>query len=699
MLRSKEMTIARLMSADRTIAAHVTDCHNGGGGRGSSTSDMNDDDIYGLPPAAADAQLEAAIDEANYDDIPAITGLTEIKEGAKYSTILGHFMRCKAMPCNIEHWTYLGDKCYYREAVHKDRKAHNASVWAVVQNSTLYSLENDFGCPVEICRSHWEEEINSTRQVTHRTLLEHYQNDTPWNMDDMYLGNAYIRINQFFGIEYMFHGGFTLTSPTGDGDDTVTLNKSGTITIRRGFTHNFCDVSFDGDVASVETPVYVIVPYTGRIDQLRLFYANIKSLLDQGIALRVVLATHGGAVHTLGATELLRELDIGLVEGELSDGHIIQVVEARGDKHGKFSRAYALQDGLAYAPADALVFFCDVDMTILPQFFDNCRHNVHRNHRVYYPVVYSLYPYGTKVSREHGYWRHGAYGMLCAYKSDIKRNMFWKWKLKKLSGWGMEDVWIRKGFNNHWQISVFHAVEPNLLHRWHPKYCEWGANIAACLGTIFQNMGSHRFLAAIVADKGIDVRTIPYDPAPVIFEDYRNASDPSTGDSDMENGRAPESATDQNKIVAMKAAYERAIMSGEGGLISLLAKEAQDAILGTTSDAASQIVPAAAPRPGTVTAPGQVQPQQPPPQQQPPPPQTDNSQPEQPQPPPSEHLQRHAVAMDGAPPGAPNIAQPDNVQPVQPQAPPEPAQQAATVDENQAPGAPAPESGNEALNN
>ncbi len=666
LLHSKDATIQRLVSADRTIVTRLTDCH-----RASS-------DIYGVPPA--EKPLDSAIDDPNYDDIPAVTGLVEQK---KYTTFFGRFLRCKPVPCNIEHWPYLGDKCYYRHKVHKDRRAHNASIWSIIQSDTLYTLENDFGCPVDICRSHWADELNATRQVTYRTLLEHYQNDTPWNMDDMYLGNAYIRINQFFGLEYMFHGGFTLTTRDSDGDDVVT-NKTGTITIRRGFTHNFCDVSFDGDVAGPSTPVYIIVPYTGRLDQLRLFYTNVKALLDAGVALRVILATHGGAVHTLGAAELLREMDLGLVEGELSDGHVVQVVEARGDKAGKFSRAFALMDGLEYAPSDALVFFCDVDMTIEAQFFANCRHNAQRHHRVYYPVVYSLYPYGTRVSREHGYWRHGAYGMLCAYKSDIKRNLFWKWQIDKLSGWGMEDVWIRKGFNNHWQISVFHAVEPNLLHRWHPKYCEWGANIAACLGTIFQNMGSHRFLAAIVANKGIDVRTVPYDPAPVVFEGYRNKSDPSTGDSDLENGRAPESASDRNKIEAMKMEYERAIMSGEGGLISLFAKEAQEAILGTTSHAASQIVPDAAPRPGTVAAPGQNQP----PHAQP---QGSEPNPAQPQAPPEPPQQ--AVPLHGAPP----VAQ-SNVQPVQPQAPPEPAQQDAPIAE-QAPGAPVPEPANEPMNN
>lgn len=392
----------------------------------------------------------------------------------------------------------------------------------------------------------------------------------------MYTQTKYFRVNHFWGLEYKLHGHFTLTRLDDNGEQ-IQNNKTAAITIRRGFTQKYCDVSLNTDVQAEDIPIYIVVPYTGRVQQLRLFYLNIKELLDQGVALRAIIATHGGPVHMLGAAELLREMQLGFSEGELIDGHVVQVIEASGDRLGNFSRSRALMDGSKYVPADGLMFYCDVDMTIMKGFFDNCRYNAQRNFQVYYPVVYSLYPYGNKVSKEHGYWRKGAFGMVCGYKSDFKKTKTWDRAQRSLTGWGFEDVLLHKEFSNHWQISVFHAVEPNLLHRWHPKYCEFNLHVAACLGTIFQNMGSQQFLASIVADQGIDVRQIRYEPVPVIFNSYKNDSAGST-ERNLEMP-APESATDETKLEELRKMYEDGIRQGKGGLISLFAKEAQETLL------------------------------------------------------------------------------------------------------------------------
>ncbi len=447
---SKSLTIQRLNSADVAISSSSKD------------SRYAKDELYSLPPPENSRVVQKAIDEANYDDTaPEITGMKEVK---KYTSFFGRFLRCKTQPCNFDHWAYLGDKCFYRDTHVKDKHGHNSSIWSLVQEGFYYTFDNDFPCPVDICRQQWEQELKVTRNITKRTLLKHYKHDTPWNMENMCIGNAFTRVNPFWGFEYKFHGFFTLKKTDDNGEETIT-NKTAAITIRRGFTGKYCDVSLNDEVPPATEPVYIIVPYTGRLDQLRIFYQNIRDLIDEGVKLRVILSIHGGAVHVLGASELLRETQIGLAEGELSDGHVVQIIEARGDRNNKFSRAIALMDGLEYAPADALVFYCDVDMTIQKKFFDNCRYNTHRNYQVYYPIVYSLYPYGKRVSKEHGYWRKGAFGMVCGYKSDFLRNAEWKLFAKKLTGWGLEDVLLHRGFNHHWQISVFHAIEPNLMHR------------------------------------------------------------------------------------------------------------------------------------------------------------------------------------------------------------------------------------------
>lgn len=525
---------------------------------------------YGVAPRVNARVLEEVVRAADYDHLdPAVTG---VAGGQRYTTLLGRFSRCGGRSCDVELWPYLGDKCFFRNNDVKDRQAHNASIWSLVQRDVLYMVENDFGCPVEICRRQWKNEMNATEQIVLRALLLHFGNDTPWNTQDMYSANSYVRTNPFWGLEYKINGFFTLTKTLGNGED-VQENKTASITIRRGFTQKFCDVSLNLDIAPPEEPVYIVVPYTGRVEQLRGFYGNIKSLLDEGVSLRVIIATHGGPIHMLGASELLREMQIGLVEGELTDGHIVQVVAVSGDATGNFSRSLALMDGAKYVPAEGLMFYCDVDMTIKKDFFDNCRYNAHRNYQVYYPVVYSLFPYGTTVSKEHGYWRKGAFGMVCGYKSDFRRVKEWDTHSKGLRGWGVEDVLLKKGFNNHWQISVFQAIEPNLLHRYHVKYCEFNAHISACLGTIFQNMGSQQFLAAIVASRGIDVSQIKYEPPPLTFEQPGAVSVDRPKSSDAVNGEG------EAKTNALKQRYEDALATGQIGLLSVFARDAHEAMM------------------------------------------------------------------------------------------------------------------------
>lgn len=503
---------------------------------------------------------------------PAITGLTEAR---KYTTFFGKFVRCKPRPCDIDHWAYLGDKCFYRDDHVKDRAGHNSSIWKLIQNNWYYAEENDFACPVSVCRHQWTKELNLTSQIVLRALQQHYKrfDSTVWNIENMYSGSKYMRVNHFWGLEYKLHGAFTVTKVDKD-DNEIMQDKLATITVRRGFTQKFCDVSVNSDVSSSEAPVYIVVPYTGRIEQLRLFYQNIKDLIDDGVSLRLILATYGGPVHILGACELLRDMQLSITEGELTEGHAVQVVEAGSDSNGNFSRSKALLDGSVYVPAEGLMFYCDVDMIIQEPFFDNCRHNAHRGYQVYYPVVYSLYPYGYKISKEHGYWRKGAFGMVCGYKSDFRRMSSWGRSQNLLAGWGFEDVMLYREFSNHWQISIFHAVEPNLLHRWHPKYCEFNKHIAACLGTVFQNMGSQQFLASIVANSGIDVRQIKYDPIPVIFTSYN--SDSASEKQKFAEYPPGESETDERKMAVLEKIYYDAISHGKGGLLSVFANEAQE---------------------------------------------------------------------------------------------------------------------------
>lgn len=469
---------------------------------------------------------------------------------------------CADYSCIIDHWSVSNDTCFFRNDRVKDRRGHNATTWSLVQNEWYYTETNNFACPAAVCRKSWFKELNITKSIAHNILRDHYRNDTEWELAGLRTGNQYVRVNPFWGLEYKLNSVLTLTKD-GSGQQTDTTEKMVSITVRRGLTQNFCDVSLDDDILPKEDPVYIIVPYSGRAAMLRKFYRNIKELRDNGVALRVILAVFGGDVHVHGAQIVLRELNNGLTIGTFSEGHVIDIVESRGDLQGNFSRAQALYAGSLHAPPEALLFLCDVDVQIESEFFDNCRYNTGKGHQVYYPALYSLYPYGKGVSKDHGYWRKGAFGMLCVYNSDFSSRKTWESEPKRLSyiGWGQEDVQLHREFTNVWKYTVFQAVEPNLIHHWHPQICDFNMNVAACLDTVLKNMGSQKFLASIIAKRGMDVRAVPYEPTPIDFSEYKN--DTAGSRERRFEIPLPESRTDKAKMQQLKSFFKESFTLSE----------------------------------------------------------------------------------------------------------------------------------------
>ncbi|CAN8068899.1 unnamed protein product [Agarophyton chilense] len=487
----------------------------------------------------------------------------------------GRSAACVPQACTLDHWAALGERaCFLRNDRAKDRRGHNATVWRLVQSEWYYSEANDFACPAVVCRKQWLRELNLTKTLAYSVLDEHFKNETNSTLVSLVLGNSFVRLNPFWGLEYRLNGVLTLETPRG-ADTLRESPRRASITLRRGFTQKFCDVALHDSVLAEEQPVYVIVPYSGRVGMLRKFLVNAKSLLDDGVAMRVVLSVFGGEMHVQAAHLILNELGIGTMVGNLSDGNVIQIVESRGDFRGNFSRSQALYEGSTHAPAEGLLFFCDVDVEIHKQFFDNCKYNTEKAHQVYYPVLYSLYPYGTEISKEHGYWRNGAYGMVCVFNSDFRSRKVWgtESRRKAFSGWGMEGVALYKEFANVWQYTVFRAVEPNLLHRWHAQVCDFNGNIAACLDTVLQNLGTQAFLASVIAGRGIDVRKEPYFPEPIDFEEYKN--DSAGSQRRKFEIPVPESVSDTSKLKQLESFYQTGIRkSNRDRLLRYLSEKA-----------------------------------------------------------------------------------------------------------------------------
>jgi len=415
----------------------------------------------------------------------------------------------------------------------------------------------DFGCETKQCRPSWQAELNETKELAYRSIKKNLEGKTDWKLESLEFGTAFVRVNQIVGLEYMFHTTLNLHK-VGDVGRTDDYQLEGSSVIRKKLSPNKCDVAFHTNDIQQKDPIHIIVPYTGRPGQLRLFLENIIELISEGVSLRLIIAAHGKDRDIEDVKNIMEELNI--MDFVDAREPIVSVVEVSGDKEGKFSRSVALLNGLEHAPEDALVFYCDVDMKIRKGLFDNCRHNAWRNEQVYYPTMFSLFPYGSEVKPEHGYWRSSSYGMVCAYKEDLMKNTFWKEYAEFLSGWGGEDTMLMNGFNMFSQISVFRALEPNLLHRWHPKHCEWNYFVESCLSTVFENLGSKRFLGWIVAGSGIDVRALNHDPNGLSFKGF--------------GGYDEYKAMHQHENLTTAESYENFIKSGKGGLLSTFASEA-----------------------------------------------------------------------------------------------------------------------------
>ncbi|OQV14696.1 Chondroitin sulfate synthase 1 [Hypsibius exemplaris] len=263
--------------------------------------------------------------------------------------------------------------------------------------------------------------------------------------------------------------------------------------------NSLSDEEYDCAVAAGNVTVHFIVPISGRLETLSRFLTVMEHVcFSRNESVSLTLMHFAQGLSSDGIAGKVREL-----KGRFPS-HLIELVELAGN----FSRARALQEGAARFLPNSLLFFVDVDMAFEGGLLHRVRRSTKLHRMVYYPVVFSQYDPKTNtetlenafhLTEDNGYWRQFGYGIASMYRADF--DAVGGFDLN-ITGWGKEDVDLFERFIKHGEgdtrFTVFRAVDPGLVHIYHPIICDAAlsdAQLVMCLGTRAASVSGGRTLA------------------------------------------------------------------------------------------------------------------------------------------------------------------------------------------------------------
>lgn len=326
------------------------------------------------------------------------------------------------------------------------------------------------------------------------------EKDAGGPLQDVTVPVAYMRTTRQDGLQTIINIGGVANKTTSP------ANIRRLVTVSRSFVHP-CEVHFVRPREVVK--IHVLLAYSDRPSRLaaflKMFALYFRSAKTDMV--RIVVST----------TEPERKavLRAARAHEELTPLRFA-VITSKGDEFGKFSRAVAMREAAKTVPPDEIIFFSDADLAIGGNFLQNCRVNLVKGFQVWFPVMFSLYPYGKRLSSQDGIWRRSSYGMACMYQTDFNSvGGFGGNEEKAFSGWGSEDVFLYNQFRDNEKYAVLRTLEPGLQHQWHGKECEHNEHYENCMRTVYMTIGSQAAVAKLMAEAQVDISGLTKDALPV----------------------------------------------------------------------------------------------------------------------------------------------------------------------------------------
>ena len=323
--------------------------------------------------------------------------------------------------------------------------------------------------------------------------------------------NVHHRLDRYRGLQYVVS--FKTTSPTNPSIPKPTLQtgvSSYTMFLERSLDSReenivSCSISLMENTPSEK--VYILLPYMGRVERLRLFMQNFRWLSERDPNIFLIVSILRSDIEGANTFAKLKEEIFSD-----SSSQVVQLDMNNGDADGIFNRGVALRDAARLiTDGNSILFQCDVDMIVLPDFVDRCRKNSIQNWQVYYPTFYSLYPYANsrpEIIERNGFWRKTSFGMACMRKSDFEQVNAFVDAETRFRGWGSEDVYQFELVRNNTNLIAFRAVDSGLLHRWHSKTCDsLSTAYHDCMKTNFVTMGHPLRIGKALLESVTDVDT------------------------------------------------------------------------------------------------------------------------------------------------------------------------------------------------